>query len=81
MLRCSERVGPSEPRLPRLEEGGGAICLVRPLILFNPRSPLVRVFFLSWRKALRPVEVHWKVLQNMALTPIMCYIRHDKNEW
>ena len=57
MLRCSERAGPIEPRLPRLKERGGTTCLVRPLILFNPRSPLVRVFFLScWRKALRPAE-------------------------
>lgn len=68
MLRCSERAGPSDPRLPRLQEGGETTCLVRPLILFNPRSPLVRVFFLScWRKALRPVEKHGKVLHNPAL--------------
>lgn len=68
MLRCSEKAGPSDPRLPRLQEGGGTTCLVRPLILFNPRSPLVRVFFLSWRKALSPVEGHGKVLHNTALT-------------
>lgn len=56
MLRCSDRAGPREPLLPRLQGVGAATCRVRPLILFSPRNPLVRVFFLScWRKALRPV--------------------------
>lgn len=78
MLRCSERAGPSDPRLPRLQEGDGAACLVRPLILFNPRSPLVRVFFLScWRKALRPAWRCGKLL--CSVDPTTWYVWENLN--